>query len=278
MAWPLESSMRGEMEVPHPPCQVERTPFCPHELVYCVFSDLASRAREQGVSLEFDAACPLPETVFSDRARLNQVLTNLVSNAIRFTARGRVRVVARMASIQGRSLVSIDVIDDGAGIPSEAYEAIFVRSVGDVRDETHCIGANCIGLPCSRRFARLLGGDLIVRSARGEGCTFTVRFDPGPLDGVRRIPPCKIQPHSKTVAIRLLVRLEGEEASLLAGDHDTITGLAHWLKDAADTVGSAALHKPADALFLLPRDAKEHEIAALIGELRNLAEQIAIDR
>ena len=167
------------------PCdlEVERAPFCPHELVSGIFSALSSRARARDVSLEFEAACALPETIFSDWARLHQILTNLVSNAIRFTSRDCVRVVARMGSIQGRAHLSIDVIDGGGGIPFEAYEAIFDPSDGDAGAQR--IGGASFGLPISRRFARILGGDLIVRSAPGEGCTFTLRIDPGPLDGLK---------------------------------------------------------------------------------------------
>jgi len=255
---------------------IERSRFCPQTLVLDTFAGLSSRARRKGASLEFEAACALPETIFSDCARLRQILGNLISNAIRFTTCGCVKVIARMGSVEGRSFFAFDVIDSGAGIPTEAYEAIFDPSVARENPGACSIGGTEFGLPISRRFARLLGGDLFVRSS-GEGSAFTVRIDPGPLDGVKRIQPSEIQSHQCAAAIRLLERIEGTEASLQIGDRDAIDELARWMKGAFDTARSEVFSRPADALYLLPYDAKDQEITALLDELRSLAEHVAVE-
>jgi len=271
------ASSREEIGAENSDLEVERSHFCPQTLVLDTFADLSSRARRKDVSLEFGAACALPETIFSDCARLRQILGNLISNAIRYTTCGCVKVVAGIVSIEGRALLSFDVIDSGTGIPTEAYEAIFDPSVGIDRPEAQRLGSAEFGLPISRRFARLLGGDLFVRSS-GEGSSFTVRIDPGPLDGVKKIPPSEIRSHQCSAAIRLLERLERVETSLQIGDRDAIDELARWMRGAFDAARSEAFREPADALSLLSPDAKDHEITALIDELRSIAEQVAIER
>lgn len=271
---------REEIGVERSQLDVEHSRFCPQTLVLDTFAGLSSRARRKGVSLEFDAACALPETIFSDCARLRQILRNLISNAIRFTTCGCVKVIARIVFIEGRTLFAFDVIDSGAGIPTEAYEAIFDPSAGVESPGVHGIGGPLggteFGLPISRCFARLLGGDLIVRSSK-EGTAFTVRIDPGPLDDVKRIHPSEIRTHQCTAAIRLLEKIEWAEAGLQIGDRDAIDELARWMKGAFDAARTEAFRRPADALSLLPRDAKDQEITALIDELRSLAEHVAVE-
>ena len=77
--------------------EVERIDCEPHKVVREVVKVLTARAREKGVSLAFEAATALPEKIQSDPGRLRQIVTNLVGNALKFTEKGGVRVVARIA-------------------------------------------------------------------------------------------------------------------------------------------------------------------------------------
>jgi CheY-like chemotaxis protein/HPt (histidine-containing phosphotransfer) domain-containing protein len=81
------------------------------------------------------------------------------------------------------------VTDSGIGIPADTLEAIFDPFVQADNSVTRRFGGTGLGLAISRRFARLLGGDIVVESTRGSGSTFAVTIDPGPLDGIRLLEP-----------------------------------------------------------------------------------------
>jgi len=173
--------------------EVEAVPFAPHRLVQEVLRVLAVKAEEKGLALEFRAEGPLPATVRSDPTRLRQIVTNLVSNAVKFTERGGVEVVARLVPADGHSRLSIAVRDSGIGIPPESLESVFDPFVQADNSITRRFGGTGLGLAISRRFARLLGGDIVAQSAPGRGTTFTVTLDPGPLEGVEMLAPAEAQ-------------------------------------------------------------------------------------
>ncbi|MBI4756152.1 MAG: response regulator [Betaproteobacteria bacterium] len=161
--------------------EVERVPCCAHELVRDVVAVLGVPAREKGIGLEWEVQGRIPATIASDPARLRQIVTNLAGNALKFTARGAVRVVLRR---EADARLAIDVIDSGIGIAADKLEAIFDPFVQADTSVTRRFGGTGLGLAISRRFARALGGDIAVTSRPGEGSTFTVTLDTGPLDGV----------------------------------------------------------------------------------------------
>jgi CheY-like chemotaxis protein/HPt (histidine-containing phosphotransfer) domain-containing protein/two-component sensor histidine kinase len=169
--------------------EIERLRFAPHLLIQEAISIFSMKAREKNLALEFEAAGPIPETLLSDPTRLRQIVTNLLSNAIKFTEHGGVKVTARLTPAGQERRLSIQVTDSGIGIPSDTLEAIFDPFVQADNSVTRRFGGTGLGLAISRRFARLLGGDLVVRSAPGSGSTFTVTIDPGPLEGVRLLEP-----------------------------------------------------------------------------------------
>ncbi len=130
--------------------------------------------------------------LLTDPVLLTQVVRNLVTNALKFTASGEVRLGARLVGDEGLpERVFIEVSDTGVGIRPEHLERIFeefYQVPGSVA-EGGARGTG-LGLPYARRLARLLGGDLVVRSEPGQGSTFTVDLpladvdtrDPGDVD------------------------------------------------------------------------------------------------
>jgi PAS domain S-box-containing protein len=169
--------------------EVERVAFAPHLLIQEVIGVLGVKAREKGLWLRFEAQGALPETIDSDPTRARQILTNLVSNAIKFTERGGVTIAARLVGRGAEQRLCVDVTDTGIGIPADALESIFEAFVQADASVTRRFGGTGLGLDISRRFARLLGGDVVARSEPGRGSTFTLTLDPGPLDGVRMLSP-----------------------------------------------------------------------------------------
>jgi PAS domain S-box-containing protein len=170
--------------------EVERIDCEPHKIIREVVKVLGVRAREKGIGLEFSADGPVPAVIQSDPARLRQIVTNLVGNAIKFTERGAVRIVMRSGG-GAAPKYEIDVIDSGIGIPQDKVESIFEAFVQADASVTRKFGGTGLGLAISRRFARALGGDIVARSEPGVGSTFAVTLDAGPLGGVRMLQPAE---------------------------------------------------------------------------------------
>jgi PAS domain S-box-containing protein len=169
--------------------EVERIDCEPHRIIREVVKVLGVRAREKGIGLEFSAESAVPAVIQSDPARLRQIVTNLVGNAIKFTEKGAVRVVIRAGGSMAVPRYEIDVVDSGIGIAADKLDGIFEAFVQADSSVTRRFGGTGLGLAISRRFARALGGDIVVRSEPGVGSTFAVTLDAGPLAGVHMLAP-----------------------------------------------------------------------------------------
>jgi PAS domain S-box-containing protein len=170
--------------------EVERLPCAVHDVVQEVVTILRVKAEEKGLSLAVDFPQAMPATVLSDASRVRQIVTNLVGNALKFTpAGGRVTVTVRLALDRTPTQIAIDVSDTGIGIPSDRLDAIFDPFVQAEASTTRQYGGTGLGLAISRRFARALGGDIVATSDLGQGSTFHITLDPGPLDDVAWIAP-----------------------------------------------------------------------------------------
>ncbi|MFI5299281.1 MAG: ATP-binding protein [Polyangiales bacterium] len=127
-------------------------------------------ARDKGVVLEVRVAADVPSWVLADRARIRQVVVNLVGNAVKFTEHGRVEV-----RIERREdALSIVVRDTGIGIPEDHLARIFVPFTQADASIARRFGGTGLGLAISRRLLDRMGGAIDVVSVAGEGSTFTV--------------------------------------------------------------------------------------------------------
>ncbi|MCL4194694.1 MAG: hypothetical protein KJZ87_23350, partial [Thermoguttaceae bacterium] len=104
---------------------VECIPCSPLAILDGVVSLLRVRADEKGLALRCDWPDGLPETIHTDPVRLKQLLMNLMSNAVKFTSAGEVRIVVRRRDEEGRTLLAFEVSDTGIGIPPDKLDAIF---------------------------------------------------------------------------------------------------------------------------------------------------------
>jgi signal transduction histidine kinase/ActR/RegA family two-component response regulator/HPt (histidine-containing phosphotransfer) domain-containing protein len=160
---------------------IERIAFAPHRTISEVIDSLSVRATEKGIGLRRTIDGPVPAEIRSDPARLRQIVTNLVGNAIKFTERGEVVVGERWLPATGTSpaRLVVTVADSGIGIPQDKLESIFEPFVQAESSTTRRFGGTGLGLTISRKFARAMGGDIVASSVAGEGSTFTVTLDPG---------------------------------------------------------------------------------------------------
>jgi PAS domain S-box-containing protein len=168
--------------------KVERIPCAPSQILRDVIQVLAVKAREKSITLEYEFANAIPETILSDPARLRQILTNLIGNSIKFTEEGGIKVVVGL-SAGARPQLSMAVIDTGIGVAEDKQKAIFDPFVQADTSVTRKFGGTGLGLAISRRFAQALGGDITLRSEPGKGSVFTVTIDTGRLDGVKMLEP-----------------------------------------------------------------------------------------
>ncbi len=152
---------------------LDAAPFDLRELVESVAELLVVRAEAKGVELVVDFPPAAPRRLVGDRARLRQVLMNLVGNAVKFTEQGEVtmRVRAELAPDAGARL-GLAVIDTGIGIPRDAQARIFERFVQADLSTARRYGGTGLGLNISRSLIELMGGRLALESEPGHGSTF----------------------------------------------------------------------------------------------------------
>ncbi len=203
--------------------EMERLRVPVHTLMKDVVSVLQVQAQAKGLSLELLIDSPVPTTVQTDPTRLRQIATNLIGNAIKFTAHGGVQVRLALVTDNAVPLYHLHVVDTGVGIAADKLEGIFEPFVQADTSITRQFGGTGLGLAISRRFARLLGGDIVAHSSAGRGTTFIVTFDPGSLNDVPLLAPSAAlsAAHAESAALvagwqfapttRVLVVDDGEE-------------------------------------------------------------------
>jgi len=135
----------------------------------------APRAREKGLELLVDMGDELPTWVRGDVTRLRQVLLNFVNNAVKFTERGQVIVsthVLEDATPERGGLIEFRVKDSGIGIPLDRQSALFQSFTQVDTSTTRKYGGTGLGLAICKRLAGLMGGEVGLESAPGQGSTF----------------------------------------------------------------------------------------------------------
>jgi signal transduction histidine kinase/FixJ family two-component response regulator len=223
--------------------QLEETGFSLGECVDDVVHILAFSAREKGLDLSRSLEGPPSGRVIGDPARLRQVLLNLANNAIKFTAKGSVRITVKAArNGPGNVSAEFSVSDTGIGIPAEQQAIIFEsfrQADGSVNRK---YGGTGLGLAISSRLVALMGGHLRVASEPGKGSIFSFtlgfRIDPAqPAGAVSQERPA-IEEYTglevlvaednrvnQLVAVRLLERL-GHRATLANNGREALEILA----------------------------------------------------
>jgi len=117
----------------------------------------------------------LPRYVTGDPLRLKQIIINLISNAIKFTAHGSVTLIANTSrDTNGQTSLSICVSDTGIGIPPEHHETIFQDYIQADNSTSRLFGGTGLGLPICRKLAELMGGRIWLESSPGSGSSFHV--------------------------------------------------------------------------------------------------------
>jgi len=153
---------------------IEEKPFSVRKCMENTVNILLPVAKGKGLDLNFTMADNIPETLVGDQTRLNQVLTNLAANAVKFTEKGNVDlyVTAVSSTADCKRDVTFTVTDTGIGIPDDKQDMLF-RAFSQV-DESHTrsYGGSGLGLAISREIVKRMGGTIDFKSEVGKGSSF----------------------------------------------------------------------------------------------------------
>ena len=152
--------------------ELETTDFALRETIAEGCATVLVVAREKGIDLDLDVDPDLPAWLRGDAARLRQVAINLVSNAVKFTERGHVRVEVTGTPHPGGMLVRVQVSDTGIGIEPHALARLFQPFNQADTSTARKYGGTGLGLTISARLVDLMGGSIGADSVVGEGSTF----------------------------------------------------------------------------------------------------------
>ncbi|HEV2480332.1 MAG TPA: ATP-binding protein [Puia sp.] len=143
------------------------------DLAQSLYQSFSFKAKEKGIFFDVEYDEKMPFYVKGDNFRLSQVLNNLISNAIKFTQEGSVKLKVEMVENQGTSYVTqFSVIDSGIGIPEDKLEKIFEQFTQADSDTTRLYGGTGLGLSISARLVELMGSSIVVTSTLGKGSRF----------------------------------------------------------------------------------------------------------
>jgi signal transduction histidine kinase/DNA-binding NarL/FixJ family response regulator len=226
---------------------LDRTGFAPAALIDSVVKLFGINARGKGISLGAEIDPAMPPILAGDPLRLRQVLSNLVGNAIKFTASGGVTVRATVVAIaEGETRLRFEVSDTGIGIDDEGRKRLFAPFVQVDAATTRKFGGTGLGLAISKRLVGLMGGEIGVDSVIGEGSTFwftatLAKATPAEIAAVQtanqpverntdivgaRILVAEDNLPNKRLIERLLARL-GVEADIVVNGVDAVSAVAH---------------------------------------------------
>ncbi len=232
--------------------------FALHELLGGVVALLKPQAEAKNLALTLAVDPRLPPVYRGLPLQLRQVLVNLVANAIKFTARGRISLTASYLGQDGAKLrLALAVKDEGVGIPPEAQTRIFEVFAQADETVTRRFGGTGLGLAICKQLVELMGGTISVSSEAGRGSTFTVELALNPdAAGFARPPDLA----GRSLA---LISPDSEFAASLQARIRAWRGELRWYAEGeaalADLSGEKGAANPAMVLL----DGRDNPLAAL---------------
>lgn len=190
--------------------ELEKTPFAVRDLVHSCVQSFVKQMDEKGINYRIDIDPDIPQLLMGDPVRINQILTNLISNSAKFTPSGRIAVrVTRKQKISAQYQLGFEVIDTGIGIPDDKQESVFDVFTQANSDTTRYYGGTGLGLPIVKQLVELHGGHIFLTSKEGKGTKveFVLKFDE-----CQRIPQQKKKEGS--------TRIDCHKKILVVEDHE----------------------------------------------------------
>ncbi len=193
---------------------------------------------KKGLTLEYEVTRNVPNTAYTDQDKVSKALTNVLSNAVKFTRSGGISVHMSMLS---KKEVRIDVSDTGIGIPSDRLDEIFKEFHQVDSTDSRVYGGTGLGLAITKKVLDIIGGSVAVTSQLGKGSTFTIVF---PLKSKRdaarvELPEPEVA-HSDTAASTYSLDLSDDRSNLstekktiliVDDEPDSLYIMAHYLRE-----------------------------------------------
>src|SRR6185312_2989172 len=151
----------------------EKSPISIRELFHSLRSMMMPKAVEKKLELSFECPSDMPDTIIGDPTRLTQIIINLVGNALKFTEKGSVTVVAKVLNTEASSyIIEFLIKDTGVGIPEDKLKYIFERFRQAEPFTTRHYGGTGLGLSIAKQLVEMQGGEINVKSIEGIGSEF----------------------------------------------------------------------------------------------------------
>lgn len=198
--------------------EIEKIPFRIREVIQNVSDTSKFKAEEKGLRFEINISPDLPEVVKGDPTRLNQVLTNLCSNAVKFTDKGRITI--SVDKPENSHFIQFRVIDTGIGIPNDKLHLLFGNFKQVDSSTFRKYGGTGLGLAISKTLIELQGGKVEVRSELGTGSEFSVQipYEIGTEEEVSALHHETAIDRSGLTGVRILVAEDNEYNQIVVND------------------------------------------------------------
>ena len=229
--------------------QLERIGFGPNELLNSALRVLSHRAEEKGLSLNnvfFDPA--ISPVLMGDPYRLNQVLINLISNAIKFTEKGKVDISCEVLNDSLLSqTIQITVKDTGIGMEANFLDCLFEKFSQEDASVTRQHGGTGLGMSICKDLINLMGGEIQVKSKKGIGSTILlkIKFDKGTFENLPEKPIFEVD--SKILFDKKVLLVDDNQmnrlvAATILSNHGAIITTAQNGKEAVEILEKIPFH------------------------------------
>ena len=196
---------------------IEKTPMDLHDMLNVIQEILVIQAEKKGIYLTVHLDEDVPTKIIGDPVRLNQILTNLVGNAIKFTDKGGVSIkISKLHSTVNSAKLRFEIKDSGIGIPKDKLAGVFNSFTQASSSTTRTHGGTGLGLTISKQLIELQKGTISIESEFGKGSQFSFELEYD-LDKINLDKNEKIQPNDLTND-SMLLELNGIDI-LLVEDH-----------------------------------------------------------
>lgn len=224
--------------------ELERIPVSPVEIINDVVGLFWERASSKGIDLAAYVGPSTPEKIEGDPVRLNQILSNLVNNALKFTETGEVVVSAKRVVESGSGcVIEFSVSDTGVGIDEDKQATIFQAFSQADQSTTRRFGGTGLGLAICRRLVESMEGTISVRSKKGRGSRFLFRIP------ARVIEPARAAPEAHP-AKRAIIAVSGTATQRILARYLDETGITAQIVGQGSAIVSHMAYS--DIIFAAP--------------------------
>ncbi|MFZ4538368.1 ATP-binding protein [Propionivibrio sp.] len=205
---------------------LEQRDFRLADVLNAVFAVLGDSVRAKGLALHIDLAS-VPQALYGDATRLSQALVNYLSNALKFTERGRITLKGRLIEeTESGYRLRFEIIDTGIGLTAEQQKNLFQAFVQADSSTTRKYGGSGLGLALTQRIAQLMGGEVGVVSTPGQGSTFWLtvclgKARAGLADGGAALGESAIEAANRSAEV--ILQRDHRGSRVLLAEDDTVT-------------------------------------------------------